>query len=419
MRGNQAPIVSVPPVRGRNALPNQLTGGSFDSGVLTLPDVDGPTIRITIVTGGAPADFVSETFSVDGATLWVAPSPGDVAVVDGTGAEQWSSAGPLTARVVVDVAAAIERNLTARLPAGPLTTETRVTAGSTGLGAVHQSTSGAVIRAGDPKSSVELRGGAASVPLGPPPLDARAPRAATVDLGVTHHGIGLHPISDLLPVAIGGVGGPLVTATPVLRLLPPDALAGFEVRCLAVVGWTVGTTDLTIGIVEVQGTTAIAPVGSRPGSIDGLQAGGPPYAPQVVWVDLPEALAIGATGATGIGISVTATRGSFRWAASPEPGRAGRRDDGAEGPSGPRRHGGRRVDGADHGRHRAGAPACRVRGRAAVDHHRPVRHRQRLQPAPGVRPMSSSQPAIRAGSVSASGTDPAQIRIPPRWGVHR
>lgn len=316
----QAPVVAVPALPARNALPAQLGGGSFSEGVLGLPDVAASALRLTLVEGGAPEDFVAQPFDVERVTLWVAPNPGDVEVADGTGAPQWSLPGPLATTVEVDLAAAVERNLAAALPAGPLRTRATVTAGAPGSAVVSLSVSGAVVRVVKDRAAVELAGQPAALPVGGPALDARAPISVTADVGVTHHGVGLHAVSDVVPAAAGGLGGPLVGDTPVVRALPPEALVGFEVRRIGVVGWAVGATDLVVGLVPVRAGAPGGPAGGGPGvelpggaaRLEGRPGSSPPA---VVWVDLPVPVAPGA----GVGVSVTAVRGRFRWVAAPHP----------------------------------------------------------------------------------------------------
>lgn len=314
----QAPVVAVPALGPVNALPAQLVGGSFSDGVLRLPDVAAATVRLTLVRGGAPEDFLPEPFDIERVTLWVAPQPGDLEVADGTGATQWSVPGPLTTTAGVDLRAAVERHLTAALPDGPLQTHARVSAGATGSAAVMLSVTGAVVRAPSGRIPVELEGRARDLPVGPPSLEPRAPWSVTADVGVTHHGMGLHPVSDPVPGAAGGLGGPLVGDVAVVRALPPEALVGFQVRRLGVVGWPVGPTELVVGLVRLRAGAGGAPAPAAtepPGAATSLEGRAGTSPPELVWVELPSP----STPAGGVGVAVTAVRGRFRWVAAPHP----------------------------------------------------------------------------------------------------
>jgi hypothetical protein len=300
-----APLVAVPPLPARNALPEQLTGGLLSGSLLTLPDVAGRRLRVTLVKGDAPEDFVTQTISHGDVTLFAAPMPVGLHVDGPDGGELFALAGPLRSPASVDVTAALARHLDAAFAAGaaaPVTAGVTLRCDAVGRAQVAWSTEGELIERKVPgRLGVEVTGSPAVVPL-PSPHPGRAAARTVADVTVRHHGMAIHPLSDPVPTADGGLGGPTVRDTAVRRSLPPGALRGLTIRRIGVVGWARGTTDLTL---EVLGT---------PTTVRDLTPPVGPQPPAVVWFHLPGLPVDGP-----VELRLTATRGAFGWVAALEP----------------------------------------------------------------------------------------------------
>jgi len=94
-----------------------------------------------------------------------------------------------------------------------------------------------------------------------------------------------------------------VRESPVVRELPPDALAGLRLRRVAVVGLPLTACDLTLRVLDRTATRQALPAATGPAR------------PRAVWFDLGADVPV-----TGpVRIALTATRGVFGWVARPEP----------------------------------------------------------------------------------------------------
>ena len=119
-------------------------------------------------------------------------------------------------------------------------------------------------------------------------------------------------VNDTLPTAGSagprdGIGGVVVGAEPVRRVLPPDALTGQDVVRIGVIGRAPVDTALSVQLLDPIAGTALGPPAVAP-----VPAG---HGFGTVW------LAFGAAQRpTGpVVVALTATQGRFLWATGPAP----------------------------------------------------------------------------------------------------
>jgi hypothetical protein len=302
-----APLIAVPPLPGKNALPAQLVGGSLSGSLMQLPDIPGTRFRVTVVKGNSPEDFAQQDFSHGDVELFVAPMPVGLHVDGPDGAELFALAGSSSQSTQVDLRAALTRYFGAAVKTTgdgmPLEAAVTVRADVQGRAGVQLSTSGGVIeRKLEGRLSAQATGAGARIPV-PAPHSARAPLRTIADVTVTHHGMALHPISNPLPNRDAGIGGPTVRDRSVVRALPPEALRGLYVMRVAVVGWPLAETDLTLSLL------------GQSASVSGLTPTRERSAAAQVWFDFPSPLRVD----NAVELALTATRGAFGWVSDPEP----------------------------------------------------------------------------------------------------
>lgn len=299
----QAPVVAVPALPKRKALPAQLTGGALSGHLLTLPDLVVERFLITLVDGDAPEDFERQTFDHGDVELLLAPYPTGIHVDGPDGSTQFSMAAPVTGRVDVDLKAAVQRHLTEAVQGDADVASIQIRSDVEGLAAVSLSTDWTIQRSLDDPIEVTVTGDDALAEV-PAPRPGRTPATVRADIVVNHHGRGLHPVSDHVPLTQGASGGPMVRDVVVERQLSVASLEGSPIVAVAVIGSVHEEADLTLTVNDV---TAQAHVGL---AVD--DSTGPP---SVLWFELDEAVVPGGP----VTVALTATRGAFRWIADPEP----------------------------------------------------------------------------------------------------
>lgn len=312
-----------------------LTGSSYEAGVLSLPDLSGRRLRISLVEGATPTEFTAVPVTAGEVTGWAAPAPRDLSVKGPDGTELWAFPGvfaPGTPTASVDVALGVQNAVSGLIAAGA------TLAGAVTLSAAASSRADVgtadldadLVRDLPGVMKVVLDGDPAPAPLPGAPLRAEVPSAVVADVVVTYDGIRLTELSDPLPTGLA-VDGVVVGGEPVLRVLPPESLTGESVARVGIVGRAAAPAKLTIALVDAGtqagGAGVGAPVGATAGTGQPVTVG----RPSVVSVDPPPAAAAGevavvwavfdppveVTGA--VAVSVTATEGSFLWVAGPEP----------------------------------------------------------------------------------------------------
>jgi hypothetical protein len=116
-----APQHSVPAIGRRNLMPPMLTGASLSGRVLSLPDVGGARVRLTLVSGDAPEDFTSHPMSLDSVTGVAAVLPRDLELLEPDGTTVlWAFPGemaPGTEPQIVDLSLSVRKLATAAIKA--------------------------------------------------------------------------------------------------------------------------------------------------------------------------------------------------------------------------------------------------------------------------------------------------------------
>ena len=314
--GYAVPHIGPNPGQPPYVTPPLLAGATYSEHRLSLPDVMAEEIRIMVVSGDAPEDFAPVPFALDAISARAAPSPVDVTISDGTGAPFYTGTGPVVTAVAVDARNAVQRALDSAIAEGVQPQVTLTVTGRTPgrLGTTGIVASGEIRRVFDDKLTVALDGAPVTLAMPGPEMDARVPSSAVADVVVDYAGLRLHPLSDMVPLAAGGLSGPVLTMeAPLWRALPPQALRGATLRRVGLIGYGLTEAELSIRVLGA------APDGSRIAPHD-LATGtcsipAPdltrPRRPQVIWCDLGDGLTVDQP----IGIEVTAVRGRFLWIA--------------------------------------------------------------------------------------------------------
>jgi hypothetical protein len=317
------PLLAVPGLGGRGMLPPALQSASFQQGVLSLPGLSAARIRLNIVTGDTPEEFTPQDVALDATVSAQVGIPTTGLKVTGPeGAVLWQFPGGMPSNapaVDVDLTAALERTLKQAVKAGqpPAATFTVVGASPCSASVNVAGARGALLRDFPGALRASLQGDPFPLPLGGP-LAAEQPASAMAALVIKYEGIRiLEPVSDSVPPS-GGTGGTIVTDQPVTRALPPQALTGFPVARIGLIGrCPVGAPgqpgepcELSVQLVDMSSGAPGQAIG-RPGVVRAA----PSAALGTVWVELPAMEAAKAP----VGIAARATKGRFFWAGSPSP----------------------------------------------------------------------------------------------------
>lgn len=293
---------AVPFIGQAGQRPAILFGASFDGRVLYLPDVVAKGIRVTLMRGSLPEDFVEQGASLSSATVRVAPGPVDLEASDSSG-PLWSVPGAFSEFARIDLKNSVER----ALGKTPAAASASLTLKGKRAGRLHTAgiiATGHLLRKFPDKVQASFEGDSQALPLGE--LDACAPVAASADVIIIHEGLRLHPLSAAVPVASGGLSGRVVGAAPVVHALLPQALNGEALVRIGVVGFGAGGT-LSLRILEAAGEHAGAPLadGFTEAELAATSGGD---APGVTWLELPKPLTVDRS----ISIELTAS-GRFLW----------------------------------------------------------------------------------------------------------
>jgi len=318
-----APVVSVPSIDRQGAVPATLTGATFSSSVLHLPDVAGGRLRISLVQGKSPEEFKPVGCRFGTLTAWASPIPEDLELTGIDGETLWAFPGELLpgAEAVADVTAVVSASLEALRASGqPLTGALTLTAAAPSrIGLRISEVTGSLVRRIAGTTSIVLEGEPEDFPVPGVPLAAEPPSTVVADLHVTYAGMRLAAISDALPPT-GTVSGQVVGEQPVYRVLPPEALRGETVTRIGLIGYCPEESALLVRLTaasaatpSVRGTSGNTP----PPSIGspGVATVSASARPGVVWVDLPEPVTVD----EAVAIELSASKGRFRWVGEPDP----------------------------------------------------------------------------------------------------
>ncbi|HXG24642.1 MAG TPA: hypothetical protein VNJ09_08825 [Chthonomonadales bacterium] len=324
-----SPAYSVPSVGQRGMLPPMLTGASFSApagvghGVLNLPEVPGPKVRLSVASGNFPEEFAPLPISVDSVSAQAVIPPRNLQLLGPDGAAVWAFPGvlpPQSPRVEVDLRLSIQKALDAALKSGQPLDATFTLRGDAPGRAYFRFTGarGTLLRTVSGVLQNKLEGDPARLELGEPPAD-ETPASAVADLSVKYEGIRiLETVSDPFPSTQGNIGGPVVTSTTlsrsfetsVTRAFPPEALRGFPVARIGLVGRAPEACELSVQLVEMGAGMPGAALG--PPGVVKLQA---TEKLGTVWVEMPAV----DTGDRPVGVSVRANQGRFFWASGAAP----------------------------------------------------------------------------------------------------
>jgi hypothetical protein len=309
--GQVRPLCVVPALGARGVLPAPLTGATFASRVLELPDVRATKLRLSLVRGDEPQSLSGVPTRVGGVQGTATLISSGLTLKGPDGTAVWSSPAELPAAgQVVSLATRLRLALNAALAAGTPPDVTFLLTGAPGMraGVATSALHGALVRAASAIPPIVLEGDAVPLALGDGPLAAEAPASAVADVTLTYAGIRLHDVvRDPLPAAPGGVAGAVVGETAVVRALPPAALDGPPLVRAAPVGRAPEGCSLSVRLVDLSAGPPGVPLGA-PGAVE-LPASPALAAP---WVELPQVQASGVP----VGIAVRATSGRFLWAAA-------------------------------------------------------------------------------------------------------
>jgi hypothetical protein len=313
-----APLFSVPSVGARGLLPGSLTGASYAAGILALPDVAGPRLRISLVEGSFPEDFTPVgDMALEAASGTLAVPAVDLRLVGPDEAVVWSMPGPYPAALPeqeIDLRMPLQQALEGALGDGgsaSVTVAFRLVAANAASARVRFSGArGALVRTFPGVLPVTLSGDPVSLPLpaAPPPAE-EVPASATADVSVRYAGLRMHAtLSDAVPPS-GGAAGSVVGPEPVVRALPAARGSGAPVARVGLVGRTPEGCELSVELVRM--------VGGGPGEALGPRAVlrvEPSAGLATAWFDLARRT-VGSEGP--VGVAARCTNGRFLWADGP------------------------------------------------------------------------------------------------------
>jgi hypothetical protein len=305
--GRWTPTWSVPPASARGLLPAQLTGATFSGRVLGLADARVPRLRLSLARGDTPESFTPEPMELDGAEGTAAVLTGGLELVGPEGAVTWSHPPPLPAPQAADLGVPAGLALNARLAAGSAPDVSFRLRGAAAMQADVTLTpvGGALVRTWPGVLSLDLAGEPAALPLTGPPLAAETPVSAVAGVVVRYAGRRLHDaVRDAVPAA-GDASGPVVGETPVVRPLPPAALAAAILASAAPIGRTADGCELLAELVDLASGEPLGP--------PGVVTVAPSPALTAHPIELPAAEPV----QRPAGVALRATNGRFLWAASP------------------------------------------------------------------------------------------------------
>lgn len=313
--GWDSPRFAVPAVSAENMVPATLTGATFSSGVLTLRDsVPARRVRVTLVSGGEPRDFVAQAADISRIHLGTEAAAHNIKLVGADGNTLWQlpEFDPDAPSTEVDVRAALETALNTKLKnRQPLEATFTVSADAPAEAVVFfRSIEGSLLRVNEGILRAELTGDPLQLALGDA-LASETPRSVVGDLTVTYAGIRiLETVSDNPPPANAVVSGVIVSESGMLKTFAPAALEGIAPARVGIIGKAPEECELSLEFVSVNGDVAGSPVG--PPAVLKLTADNDI---RTRWVDVPAGVRL--SGA--LGLRVRANRGRFFWVAEDQP----------------------------------------------------------------------------------------------------
>lgn len=314
--GWDSPRFAVPHIPAANMVPASLTGASFAHGLLSLPDsVAAPRVRVSLVTGGSPPEFVVQAGEVSEVHLTTETPARRLTVKGPDGAILWQvpQYDPAAPEVEVDLRSALELAMNARLrDRQALRVSFLVTADPPAQSYVSfPPPQGALLRVREGVWRTELTGDAVPLVLKEPLAVAETPTSVTGDLTITYAGIRiLENVSDEGLQPSVAIVGHIVGETGVSRAFPPAAFQGVEPARVGIVGRPATEAELSVEFVAMRGELA-------------GPALGPPAVLELArdevfrthWFEVPRGLKLEGP----VGLRVRANTGRFYWAGEERP----------------------------------------------------------------------------------------------------
>jgi len=310
--GYGAPLFAVPAIDGHGVVPASLTGASFAGGIVTLPDVAAPSLRVALVHAD-PSDFSAVGgIDIGKVTGTGVRYPAGLRVTDDKGAVLWASPRELSpglAALAIDVKASLQKALNDRLKAAPgepiSLAFTLSTTGTARLQVRGPTVNGALVRGFPGVTRATLTGDSVAVapPLaaGDEALAVDATAVVTADVTLRYDGLRVLPFSDAAP-AKDAIRGRVVGGEPVLRALPPDALKDARVGRIGLIGRAPEKCELSVRFVR---PLTGEPLPGDPAVVR-LE---PSIAITTLWFELPRPMLVGEP----VAVAARATRGRFFW----------------------------------------------------------------------------------------------------------
>lgn len=314
--GWDSPRFSVPAVGARNMVPATLTGATFSNRVLRFSDsVPAARVRVSLVQGGEPRDFVVQTAEISRIHLVTETAAHNIKLIGPDGATLWQvpEYDPDAPSTEVDIRTALELAFDAKVKAGePVEATFTVTADPPAEAVVtFAGISGALLRVHEGVLRTELSGDPVRLDLGSGALASETPSSVTGDLTISYAGIRiLENVSDE-PLAPGAaVTGVIAGASGALKVFAPQALEGIAPARLGIIGRAPEECELSLEFVSVNGGVVASPVG--PPAVMTLT---PDNEIRTRWVDVPPGVALNGP----LGLRVRANRGRFFWVTREQP----------------------------------------------------------------------------------------------------
>lgn len=304
------PLFAVPAVERKGAMPPSFTGATYAGGLLTLRDLAAAKVRLSLVTSGFPADPALRAMELGKVRGVGATVTTNLVLTESTGEVVWRIDGEMpVASTTVDLRLFIEKTLKANTkadPPKPLKTSFVLKGKGKALVSLAPPR-GAVLRRVPGILTTELAGEATPLAV-PPPYAADVPSRAVAGVTIRYHEIRLlEQFVDAVPAQAGGIAGIVVTDVPVQRKLPAQALDGYQVAKIALVGRAPVDCELVVQLVDAATGAAVTQPAAKT-----LTAS---PAASLVWLDVPphEPLRVPVT------LAARTNHGRFLWAAAPEP----------------------------------------------------------------------------------------------------
>jgi hypothetical protein len=310
--GNFYPMAAVPASPQREMLPPPVGTASFASSTLSFTGIKTDKIRLSLVSGGFPEDYVQKAFEVASITAYADFGPTDCRVVDGTGKELWSFPGELTAAIApaeIDLKIPLETALNSAISKREAPSVSfRIKGGQDGKAKLWKGAfRGRLVRSVKGVTTVELDGESKPLPCFSS-LPEEVPTQVVGDLAIRYKGIRLCPgLNDSLPT--GAVSGKIVGTGDVVRPLASAQLAGLSVARIGLIGRVPEKCELAIRLVRLTNGIPAETLGAET-----VIAVGPSPFFSLSWCDLKRV----DVGDAAVGLAVRAVSGRFFWARGDE-----------------------------------------------------------------------------------------------------